>query len=135
MDCPVCKKPMVILEYQNVELDFCVTCHGCWLDKGELGLILNGRMELPNDWTLVAERKSSRKCPRCGGRMREGNLAGTGVDVDVCANQHGLWFDRGELHDVVKSRGGAKSAEPLAQFIAEVFAKDDANEQIEHAEK
>ena len=60
MDCPVCKKPMVILEYQNVEIDFCVKCHGCWLDKGELGLILNDRMELPDNWTLVAERKSDR---------------------------------------------------------------------------
>ena len=121
MDCPACKKPMVILEYQNVELDFCVACHGCWLDKGELGLILNGRMELPEEWSLVAERKSRRKCPRCGGRMREGRLPGTAVDVDVCASQHGLWFDENELRDVVNARGGAKAAEPLATFIAEVF--------------
>lgn len=121
MDCPVCKKAMVILEYRNVELDFCVSCEGCWVDKGELGLILHGRMELPNDWTLVAERKGRRRCPRCGSRMREGELAGTGVVVDVCANQHGLWFDKGEIEQVARLKASGGNAAALASFCAEVF--------------
>ncbi|NIV72594.1 MAG: hypothetical protein GWN16_11560, partial [Calditrichae bacterium] len=36
MLCPVCKKPMMILEYNEVELDYCPICGGVWLDQGEL---------------------------------------------------------------------------------------------------
>ncbi len=39
MDCPVCKEPMIVLEYADVEVDFCVACEGVWLDAGELELL------------------------------------------------------------------------------------------------
>ena len=123
MDCPACKKPMVVLEYQNVEVDFCLACEGCWLDRGELGLILTGRPDLPEDLRLAAEKKSKRLCPRCSGKMHAGVLPGTDVEIDVCARHHGVWLDKGELQAIVKERAGTKHADALASFVSNVFGQ------------
>ena len=36
MNCPACKNSMVILELNQVEIDYCTACKGIWLDSGEL---------------------------------------------------------------------------------------------------
>ena len=56
MRCPACDQAMVILEYQGIELDHCVACGGCWLDAGELGLLLTGTLDAPGDVALARER-------------------------------------------------------------------------------
>ncbi len=41
MKCPVCKDPDLIMsERQGVEIDYCPTCRGVWLDRGELDKII-----------------------------------------------------------------------------------------------
>jgi Zn-finger nucleic acid-binding protein len=40
MICPACKKDMIVVEYSNVELDYCLNCHGIWFDSDELELLL-----------------------------------------------------------------------------------------------
>lgn len=41
--CPRCEKAMVVLKYANseVEIDFCATCGGVWLDSGEFTKIVD----------------------------------------------------------------------------------------------
>ena len=41
MQCPACKdKTLVMTERQGVEIDYCPSCRGIWLDRGELDKIL-----------------------------------------------------------------------------------------------
>jgi len=41
MQCPVCKDAkLVMAERQGVEIDYCPTCRGVWLDRGELDKII-----------------------------------------------------------------------------------------------
>lgn len=41
MHCPVCKDPqLVISERQGIEIDYCPTCRGVWLDRGELDKLI-----------------------------------------------------------------------------------------------
>jgi uncharacterized protein len=40
MLCPTCKIPLVMAERQGVEIDYCPTCRGIWLDRGELDKII-----------------------------------------------------------------------------------------------
>ena len=41
MQCPVCPNVMLtISERQGIEIDFCPTCRGVWLDRGELDKII-----------------------------------------------------------------------------------------------
>lgn len=36
MICPVCASELKAVERQGVELDYCPSCKGIWLDQGEL---------------------------------------------------------------------------------------------------
>ncbi|AXH14127.1 zf-TFIIB domain-containing protein [Malaciobacter mytili] len=41
MKCPICKDiDLVISERQSVEIDYCPSCRGVWLDRGELDKII-----------------------------------------------------------------------------------------------
>jgi len=40
MKCPTDDTQLVIAERQGIEIDFCPTCRGVWLDRGELDKIL-----------------------------------------------------------------------------------------------
>lgn len=41
MRCPVDQAELVMTERQGVEIDYCPTCRGIWLDRGELDKILD----------------------------------------------------------------------------------------------
>jgi Zn-finger nucleic acid-binding protein len=112
MQCPVCHTDQLIVEYHDVELDMCVEGCGTWFDADELrqlfeaagapGLLhdLEERLEaLP-----VGTEGSVRRCPRCRGRMRHVRTPGASGDVilDRCRRGHGLWFDKGELEEILK---------------------------------
>ncbi len=41
MKCPIDAAELVMTERQGVEIDYCPTCRGVWLDRGELDKILD----------------------------------------------------------------------------------------------
>lgn len=40
MPCPICKTGLTLSDRQGVEIDYCPTCRGVWLDRGELDKII-----------------------------------------------------------------------------------------------
>lgn len=41
MECPVCKGVnLVMADRQGIEIDYCPTCRGVWLDRGELDKLI-----------------------------------------------------------------------------------------------
>ncbi len=49
MKCPVCKEPdLVMAERQGVEIDYCPSCRGIWLDRGELDKIVEKSVQFEN---------------------------------------------------------------------------------------
>ncbi len=47
MKCPVCKDSnLVMTDKQGIEIDYCPSCRGIWLDRGELDKLLE-RAERP----------------------------------------------------------------------------------------
>ncbi len=107
MNCPVCKEPMIVLELNEIEIDHCISCRGIWLDAGELELLLEGSIEKDNLLSSFQIDKNvkekNRKCPICLKRM-EKVLCGTNekILIDKCSNNEGIWFDLGELKQVIK---------------------------------
>ncbi|MFZ2322594.1 MAG: zf-TFIIB domain-containing protein [Ignavibacteriaceae bacterium] len=100
MQCPVCKNSMVILELDKVEIDYCPACKGIWLDSGELELLIedysknnSSNFRLVND---LPEKKY--RCPICNKKMNKVEYANSKIIIDKCKNDHGLWFDKGELN-------------------------------------
>jgi Zn-finger nucleic acid-binding protein len=41
VNCPVDGNTLVMSERQGVEIDYCPTCRGVWLDRGELDKIID----------------------------------------------------------------------------------------------
>lgn len=47
MNCPVDNTPLAMTERLGVEIDYCPSCRGVWLDRGELDKIIErGEREL-----------------------------------------------------------------------------------------
>jgi uncharacterized protein len=104
MECPRCTKPLVILELEKVEIDYCVSCQGVWLDTGELELLLGPTGK--NEVSLSPDIKSneqSLKCPRCRKKMEKVSTADN-ILLDRCRYGHGLWFDGGELEAILRGK-------------------------------
>ena len=135
MICPVCRSDMLVVEYHRIELDYCPACRGVWFDAGELDLLLEATgVESPTvfrDNILASpEAESSekrRRCPICGRRMKK-TLIGEEpkVLIDFCDQGDGLWFDGGELEELLRQLtgappGGADAQKPVIAFLQEVF--------------
>jgi Zn-finger nucleic acid-binding protein len=41
MKCPIDNTELQMTERQNIEIDYCPTCRGVWLDRGELDKIID----------------------------------------------------------------------------------------------
>ena len=47
MLCPTDRTPLVMSERQGIEIDYCPTCRGVWLDRGELDKIIERSAAAP----------------------------------------------------------------------------------------
>jgi len=135
MICPACKNDMIVVEYDNIELDYCNDCHGVWFDSTELELLLNSmsldsRNLLLNDMLNSPEamaQEKKRKCPICRRKMKKTTVGEhPGVLVDACPQGNGLWFDGGEIaqllkHLTRKQPAGQGSQQKIISFLGEVF--------------
>ena len=115
-----------MFEHGGVEIDHCVGCRGTWLDGGELEMIVEFAGVPSGDFTEALDRagdgsRTKRRCPRCARRMRTIDVGEEPtVELDRCTKGHGLWFDSGELKQIVDSvaegDGGA-----ISRFFAELY--------------
>ena len=130
MNCPVChNEPMIVLELKGVEIDYCLNCRGIWLDSGELELLIGNDEETKEFLssfvvidTLTTERKV--KCPICSKKM-EKILVGdeNKVRIDKCRNNDGLWFDSGELEEVLKISKLGKNDDKILVLLRDIFGQ------------
>jgi Zn-finger nucleic acid-binding protein len=135
MICPACKNPMIVVEHNKIELDYCPECHGVWFDSGELELFLDSinlenREQFTSNLLNTPEAKTAekkRRCPVCARRMKK-IVAGDkpSILIDVCQKADGLWFDSGEVGQLIKQLPEKLSGKPLSYeqvgaFLGEVF--------------
>jgi len=117
MRSPLSNEPMLVLELAGIEIDYCPLTHGIWLDAGELEELFNDR-EKAN--TLLASfkvesnsREKRVRCPICNAKM-EKVVVGNEVLIDRCIRGHGLWFDKGELLQVLEMESAAEDGKVIA---------------------
>ena len=135
MICPVCRHAMIVVEYRNIELDYCHSCKGVWFDSGELELLLKSQgLEEPKAFfngilnsQEAASSEKKRNCPICGHKMKKTAIGGQPeILIDVCRDKHGLWFDGGEVAQLIRRLAGEHppkrdSRGPVINFLEEVF--------------
>lgn len=138
-NCPRCRVNTKEVTLGNSTMRECPVCEGLWVDTMALQQITTDRErqtsilgEAANiipDAQLAPERVRYVPCPVCKTLMNRVNFARcSNVIVDVC-KPHGTWFDKDELHRIVKfiSAGGmdvarAKEIEQLEQKRRELEA-------------
>ncbi|MDH3211456.1 MAG: zf-TFIIB domain-containing protein [Myxococcales bacterium] len=120
MQCPVCQMDQIIVEYDGVELDLCLDGHGIWFDADELRQLFESAgapamlQDLERRLVVLprGEHGPKRRCPRCRGKMRHVAAPGRPADVilDRCRRGHGIWFDKGELEEILALELGEEDA-------------------------
>jgi Zn-finger nucleic acid-binding protein len=134
MICPRCRQDMVVVEYNQIEIYYCTNCKGVWFDSGEIDLLLQSvkvncpELEVKNMANLPESRslEKSRKCPICGQDLKEVAIGQPSVKIDVCRRQDGLWFDGGELREILKQSAENSAAKACSEqlvfgFLGEAF--------------
>ncbi|MFP4028426.1 MAG: zf-TFIIB domain-containing protein [Candidatus Brocadiia bacterium] len=122
LDCPRCGGQLFSLHFPHTDItvEVCENCRGMWLDDGEfprirawheslrqgelekLGLEDVESEEYLDDFLTDLET-ATMPCPHCGEpTLREIVLEMTGVVLDHCTKCHGIWFDGGELEQVIE---------------------------------
>jgi hypothetical protein len=121
---------MVAFELAGVEIDRCVSCRGTWLDGGELQLIGDLAGVSPGALTaaLIEARTvwgKRRRCPRCVRRLESVDAGSVApVEIDRCPGGCGLWFDDGEMEQLI-ARFDEGEPGAVARFFADWFGKKD----------
>ena len=128
MNCPVCNVPLIAVERDQVEVDYCISCRGMWFDRGELELLCEKSqitLEYPKLFSRAQSNERPRKCPRCAKAMSKVALASNArLVTDHCPDEHGIWFDPRELGAMIDYAAASHgAAPPMVQFLGEVFGK------------
>jgi Zn-finger nucleic acid-binding protein len=120
---------MLILEHEQVEVDFCNSCGGIWLDAGELQLLFGDR-QLSGDYLnggdpSHAKGEKQHRCPICGMRMaKEVTRGEVPVVYDACPKGHGLWYDKGELERVLREGSDQPGSEQVRAWLGGLFGSE-----------
>jgi len=136
MICPTCHNVMIVVEHHKIELDYCTSCKGVWFDSGELELLLESRSleetkvfleGILNSQEAVSSEKK-RNCPICGSKMKKSAIGEQPktLIIDICRKEHGLWFDGGEVDQLIKHLAGEHptgrdSKGQVISFLEELF--------------
>lgn len=141
--CPRCRVNTKEITLGPSKLRECPVCEGLWVDTAALHqictdrerqtTILGNAADVISAAQMVPERVRYVPCPICQQLMHRVNFAKcSNVIVDVCKS-HGTWFDKAELHRIVKfiSAGGmdvvrAKEMEELERKRRELEADKNA---------
>lgn len=135
MICPKCKSDMIVVEQDNIELDYCTDCNGVWFDAGEMDLLLQS-IDIDSSGSLLKDMldapetdspEKNRKCPICGSKMKKPTIGDKNkILIDVCPKGDGMWFDGGELTELIKQLSsklgeGSESQRHVIAFLGNVF--------------
>jgi uncharacterized protein len=117
---------MIVLELEQVEIDYCCGCSGIWLDAGELELLFgnsNQAGQLVKSFaTTTSLKEEIRRCPICLSKMDKVSVGNVNepIIIDRCAKSHGLWFDRGELSQIL-GKGSFDKEKKVIKLLTEMF--------------
>ena len=131
MDCPVCKVPLIVVERQEIEIDYCISCRGMWFDEGEIELLSEKvnirKLEHMEFHQSDSATEKPRRCPRCDKNMNKVTIGDkSGFLLDKCPDNQGIWFDAGELSKATRTVSGSQNGykSELINFLGEIIKID-----------
>lgn len=105
--CPACHCGLDSFVFEGVLLNHCGACGTLWLDRGELGKLIQldreqldqlERRTRPATPVVIPQVSVAPFCPACNADMHHHEYAlGSGVFLDTCASCQGVWMDSAAL--------------------------------------
>ncbi|MBK7396553.1 MAG: zf-TFIIB domain-containing protein [Myxococcales bacterium] len=119
MNCPRCQRPLTTHQAPRFTMFACTGCGGMWLDGAASRTVVAAvdpvAMQAADHVARAAEQavdvNAQAACPQCRHAMEKMPIPAAGVVVDTC-REHGVWFDRNELQQVVRAVASPGTAAP-----------------------
>lgn len=110
MKCPICARDLAAASREGIEVDECPGCGGAWFQREELRRAKDSADEDLrwldfdpfSDDESFAVGSGERACPECSGPMESRTYMSSGVVIEACSQDHGVWLDSGEFEKIVE---------------------------------
>ncbi len=108
MKCPTCPESVLVMaDRSGIEIDYCPTCRGVWLDRGELDKIIERN-------TVAAAAAT----PAPASAPASGRIAPAYQDMPTQQPSQGNSKYHSKYHD---PRGGQYPRKKKSSFLGEIF--------------
>lgn len=109
MKCPKCSSELSVTKKHGIEVDYCESCEGMWLDHAELDQLEDRVYDQDQYKGSVMSRKQETGylCPKCDENLITFKYRFNDLELEYCPNEHGFWLDAGEdlrIHELMKQR-------------------------------
>ncbi|MBI2450440.1 MAG: zf-TFIIB domain-containing protein [Candidatus Nealsonbacteria bacterium] len=125
MLCPTDKIKLNKAVLSGIEVDYCPKCLGLWFEEEELRLAKDYKdknlswldIDLWEDEKKFKISPSRKLCPSDRMPLYEVEYADSGIRVDVCGLDHGIWLDRGEFKKIIQYLKEKADGEVLNNYL------------------
>jgi Zn-finger nucleic acid-binding protein len=123
MDCPRCIEKMEETICKGIITHTCCYCNGTWINSDSLKIIIESENNtlLQNDikspFESLKVRNNDRHCPECNNQQLL-QIIVRGVELDLCPECIGVFFDEGELRHLLPSLENTSKETGVAAYLA-----------------
>ena len=99
MKCPKCSSDLVPTIRHKIQVNYCQSGHGMWLERQELEQLEDEVFDFGEHakGTLVfSSTPTADKCPECNALLKRFKYRLYDLEMEFCENQHGYWLDDDE---------------------------------------
>ncbi len=104
MECPRCSAVLVTKTHRGIEVDYCTSYKGMWLDADELDELEDKAFdqdELKGS-LMLGDKIVEHHCPHCDTPLRRFRYRFSNVYLEYCEHEHGFWLDEGEEEQIIE---------------------------------
>lgn len=121
MKCPKCSVDLVPTMRHKIQVNYCPSCKGMWLEHNELEELEDEVFDFGDRWkgTLVFNAVGTNdRCPECTALLQRFRYRFYDLEMEFCPNQHGYWLDDDEdtrVLEMMKKEEGDLQRKLLAE--------------------
>ncbi|MCW4205431.1 MAG: zf-TFIIB domain-containing protein [Candidatus Thiodiazotropha lotti] len=123
MDCPRCIEKMEETTSKGIITHTCFYCNGTWINSDSLKIILENenntllQIDLKNSFESLKVTNKDRHCPECKNQQLF-QIIVRGVELDLCPECIGVFFDEGELKQLLPSLENKSKETGVGSYLA-----------------
>jgi Zn-finger nucleic acid-binding protein len=99
LKCPNCNSNLVPTTRHKIEVNYCQSCKGMWLEYEELDQLEDEVFdfgEAAKGTLAFSSTPTTAKCPECSALLKRFRYRFYDLEMEFCENQHGFWLDDDE---------------------------------------